>query len=186
MGDTAVCMHRDEWGSRRSYLGTGRMGVIHDELWAIGLALEGTIEKRDILQRYGVKMVVVFSDSQAAIWRAAHLEPGPGQRLARRLKRNVQALLAHGINMEIRWVPGHSCIPGNEDADRQANVAGEKRGDTATEQPYTSATNTARRIPKRRSAAKEKWEAAKCSQHFGYRLKGKAGTKGPIPMTSVK
>jgi len=31
-----------------------------------------------------------------------------------------------------------------------------------------------------------KWEADKCSKHFSYRLKGKAGTKRPISMTSVK
>jgi hypothetical protein len=29
-------------------------------------------------------------------------------------------------------------------------------------------------------------EADKCSKHFGYRLKGKAGSKRPVPMTSVK
>jgi len=55
-----------------------------------------------------------------------------------------------------------------------------------TAKPYTSAANTAGRISERRSAAKAKWEADKCGQHFGYRLKGKAGTKRPIPMTSVK
>jgi len=54
------------------------------------------------------------------------------------------------------------------------------------ERPYTSASNRARRISEGRSAAKTKWEAYKCSKHFGYRLKGKAGTKRPIPMTSVK
>jgi len=36
------------------------------------------------------------------------------------------------------------------------------------------------------SAAKAEWEADKCSKHFSYRHKGKAGTKRPIPMTSVK
>jgi hypothetical protein len=54
------------------------------------------------------------------------------------------------------------------------------------ERPCTSASNRARRISEGRSAAKAKWEADKCSKHFGYRLKGKAGTKRPIPMTSVK
>jgi hypothetical protein len=44
----------------------------------------------------------------------------------------------------------------------------------------------ARRISEGRSAAKARWEADKCSKHFNYRLKGKAGTKRPIPMTSVK
>jgi len=37
------------------------------EQWVIGLALEVTIEKRQTLQRHGVKTVAVFSDSQAAI-----------------------------------------------------------------------------------------------------------------------
>jgi len=54
------------------------------------------------------------------------------------------------------------------------------------ERPYTSASNRARRISEGRSVAKVKWEADKCSKHFSYRLKGKAGTKRPIPMTSVK
>jgi len=63
VGAAAVCKHRDEWRSRRSYLGPGRMEVFDAELWAIRLALEGRIQKREILQRTGVKMVAVCSDS---------------------------------------------------------------------------------------------------------------------------
>jgi len=40
--------------------------------------------------------------------------------------------------------------------------------------------------PEGRSAAKAQWEADKCCKHFGYRLKGKAGNRRPIPMTSAK
>ena len=54
------------------------------------------------------------------------------------------------------------------------------------ERPYTAASNRARRISEGRTAAKAEWETDKCSKHFSYRLKGKAGTKRPIPMTSVK
>jgi hypothetical protein len=55
----------------------------------------------------------------------------------------------------------------------------------AIERPHTSASNRARRIAEGRSAAKAEWEADKCSKHFSYRLKGKSGTKRPIPMTSI-
>jgi len=54
------------------------------------------------------------------------------------------------------------------------------------ERPYTSASNRARQISERRSAAKAEWEAVKCSKHFSYTLKGKAGTKRPIPVTSIQ
>jgi len=43
------------------------MEVFDAELWAIGLALGETVKRRERLQRYGVKTVGVFSDSQAAI-----------------------------------------------------------------------------------------------------------------------
>jgi len=36
------------------------------------------------------------------------------------------------------------------------------------------------------TVAMAEWEAEKCSKHHGYRLKGKAGSKRPIPMNGVK
>jgi len=93
-----------------------------------------------------VKTVAIFSDSQVAIRRTAHLEPGPGPRLVRQINRRAQALLAHSIETEIHCVPGHSSIPGNEEADRQASVTRDASVDMAIERPYTSASNMARRI----------------------------------------
>jgi len=186
VGAAAVCKDGNKWRSRHSFLGTGHMEVFDAELWAIGLALDVAIEKRETLQVHGVKMVAVLNNSQAAIRRAAHLEPGPGQRLARRINRRARSLLTHGIATEIHWVSGLSGIPGNEEADRQANLAQDASGSTVIERPYTWASNMARRISEGRSAVKAEWEADKCSKHFSYRLKGKARTKRPIPMTSVK
>jgi len=186
LGAAAVCKHGNQWSTSRSILGTARMEIFEAELWVISLALDVTIEKRETLQIHGVKMVPVFSNSQAAIRRTAHLEPGPGQRLARRINSRARNLLAHGITSEIHRVLGHSGIPGNEEADRQANLAQDASGSTVMELLYTSASNRARRISEGSSAANAKWEADRCSKHFSYRLKGKAETKRPIPMTSVE
>jgi len=186
MEAAAVSKHTDKWRSHDSYLGTGQMDVFHAELWAIGLALEDTIEKTEILQRHEGKMVAVINHSQAANWRAPHPEPGPRQLLGRWINSKTQALHAHSIKIEIHWVVGHSGIPGNKEADREANVVREARGDAATGRQYILAPNTARRISKGRSPAKAKWESDKCGQHLGYRLQGKAGAKRPIPKASVK
>jgi len=67
VGAAAVCKHGHELRPRLSFLGTGRMEGFDAELWAIGLALNVAIEKRETLQVHGVKTVAVFSDSQAAI-----------------------------------------------------------------------------------------------------------------------
>jgi hypothetical protein len=83
-------------------------------------------------------------------------------------------------------VPGHSNIPRKEEADRQANLAQDAGSSPVIEQPHTSAFNRARRIAWESSAAKAEWDADKCSKLFSYRLKGKMGTKRPVPMTIVK
>jgi len=138
------------------------------------------------MQLHGVKTVAVLRYLQAGIQRTAHLELGPGQRLARWINRRAYALLAHGIETAIPWVPGHSGLPRHAEADRQANYARNACQSTAIERPYTSASNRARRISNGRSAAKEKWEADKCSKHVSYQLKGKTVTKRPVLMTSMK
>jgi len=99
------------------------MEVFDGELWAIGLLPEVAIVKREIFQTHGVQKLAVFSNTQASIRRRAQLEPGPGQRLPRQIKRTACNLLAHGTATEIHLVPGHCGIPGNEEADSQANSA---------------------------------------------------------------
>jgi len=67
-----------------------------------------------------------------------------GQQIARWINWRAEALLVHGIITQIHWIPGHSGIPGNEEADPQANLARDASGDTVIERPYTSGSNQAR------------------------------------------
>jgi hypothetical protein len=121
---------------------------------------------------------VIFSYSQGAVRRAAHLEIGLGQQLARRINNEARALLLeYFIETEIYWIPVHSGILENEEADCQANVAREGRGSTIREQSFISAANRARRITE--------WEEKRMSRHYGYR-NGKAGSRRPITKKSKK
>jgi len=169
VGAAAVCKHRDGWKSFRSHLGTGRMEVYHAELWAIILTLPDSVKKRDILQANRVAKVAVFSDSQRVIRRTEHLELGSGQPLAMMIICMARAIREVGLETEIHWVLGQSSIPGNEEADRQANLAREgQRAVIVQDQLYTSAAIRTRQTFEARSVAKVQWEANKCSKHCNY------------------
>jgi ribonuclease HI len=162
VGAAAVCKHRDSLRAFLSHLGTGRMLVYDTELWDIGLALRESVKKRDTLQTHGVTKVAVFSDSEAAIRQTEHLEPAPGQHLPRWISQCARNLREAGIETEIHWVPGHSGIPGNAEADCQANLAREGgRAGTIRERIYTSAANRTRQISGAKTVAKAEWEADK-------------------------
>jgi hypothetical protein len=135
VGAAADCQRGNERRSPRILLGTGHMEVFDTELWAIGLALDVAIEKRDTLQMHRVKTLAIVSDSQNGIQRAAQLVPGQAHLMARRFNRREQSILAYSILTDIHCVPGYSGIPGNEEADCQANLARDASGRTVIEQP---------------------------------------------------
>jgi hypothetical protein len=116
---------------------------------------------------------------------AARLNPGPGPQLARTINELTRALCAHCIEAAIHCVPGQLGISGNEVADRQVNNARNGRGDTVHEQIYFSSRNRAWRNSESRKAANAVWDANHWLKNYGYRLKGKAGSKRSVPMTSV-
>jgi hypothetical protein len=113
VGAAAVCKYPNQWRSRRSFLGAGRVELFGAELWAIGVTFDAAIKNQATLQKDGVKMVAVRRDSQAAIRRVAHMEAGPRQPLPRRINRRARNLQGHGIATQINRVPGQSGIPGN-------------------------------------------------------------------------
>ena len=58
--------------------------------------------------------VTVFLDSQTAINRLQHAEPGTGQEIVIEAWKAAKALAVEDRKLVIRWVPSHQEVPGNE------------------------------------------------------------------------
>jgi len=84
------------------------MEVFDAELWEMWIALKETAKRGERLHAQAVQKIMIFCDSQAAVRRVTHLEIEPGQQVARWISNEARALSGHGIETEIRWIPGHS------------------------------------------------------------------------------
>jgi hypothetical protein len=65
----------------------------------------------------------IFSDSQAAIKALRNPRKQSGQSIINDILDEIDRLLLTGINLTIRWIPGHLDIEGNEKADEAAKKA---------------------------------------------------------------
>ena len=70
--------------------------------------------------------VTILLDSQAAIARLRHTQPGPGQALVIQAHAITKRLHARCRQHTIQWVPGHAGVEGNERADQVAKQAANK------------------------------------------------------------
>ena len=105
------------WNTRGIPLGKGHE-VFDAELFGVVQAFQVAWKVGD------QRPVTILLDSQAAIARLRHTQPGPGQALA------IQAhAIAKGLHVTIQWVPGHAGVEGNERADQVAKqTAGKPSG----------------------------------------------------------
>jgi ribonuclease HI len=111
-----------EWTGLKYRLGRNKE-VFDAELFAL---LRATIMIGDQVEEMiseEVQKIIIFTDSQAALNRIQHNEPGPGQTWASAIIRSTEEICRQNIQLEFRWVPGHAGIDGNETADQRAKDA---------------------------------------------------------------
>ena len=153
VGAACAWQTEDGWTGRLFHLGNNKE-VFDAEIFAIYQALKVFEAREQAGRKYAV-----FSDSQAAIRRAATDSMGPGQQWARAIIEVADRVMARGNEISIIWIPAHQGVPGNEVVDGMAKTAA---GDTSYEVPdqvrwQTSLPHLARRATERRAQATTQW-----------------------------
>ena len=149
VGAACAWQTEDGWTGRLFHLGNNKE-VFDAEIFAIYQALKVFETREQTGRKYAV-----FSDSQAAIRRAATDTVRPGQQWARAIMEVADRVIARGNEISIIWVLAHRGVPGNEVVDGMAKTAA---GDTSYEAPdqvgwQTSLPHLARRATERRTRA---------------------------------
>ncbi|KAJ6436838.1 reverse transcriptase [Purpureocillium lavendulum] len=120
IGAAAVCSTIQQ--TRSAYMGTEATSTVYaGELQGISLALD--IAQQDRAEGYRRSKVLIYTDNQAAIRSSAKPKGKPGAYLLKKIVSQAAALQEQDLPIEIRWIPAHTGVQGNEEADRAAKEA---------------------------------------------------------------
>lgn len=127
---SAVYAPREPGGkawSQQRYVGPFRESNVYAaELYGIYMALKRTY---DLLRRSAgrnrplLRRIVVFSDSQSALLSCRRPDRQSGQHILETIAALISKLRKREIQIELRWIPGHADVEGNEVADVLAKEA---------------------------------------------------------------
>jgi ribonuclease HI len=120
LGAAAVCVTNGD--VRMSYMGDESVSTVYAaELQGVALALQIALEATGEQQERN--KVCIYTDNQAAIRSVAKPKGKSGAYLLHKITRLIDDLHQRHVRVEIRWIPSHQGIRGNEAADKAAKEA---------------------------------------------------------------
>lgn len=138
--------------------------ILDAELYAIGdrlaIALHGAQTGRKTSRQLKHPLwtkINIWADSQVAIRRLQHMDPGPGQWLARYINGRAQQLMEYTTEVEIYWVPEPISVEWNRKANKAAKESAERACTRRCPEKFASLAHISRKVTERKLKEVKQW-----------------------------